>query len=317
MKKHMKIVIIAGFFLAGMTQGQAQQVANFEDLNLETESYYDGGADHSGTEMETEVFHYQSGNVHFSVNHTDWGGSNSFGGMAYSNQCDTVTADFTNFSVYANPENTGTYGIYYPSWGVSDSISFGETVNLQSVKIANHTWGYHYMKGTDDSGTGTFSTGDSLTVTFSGYNAENELVKALQTHLADFTNDNSMILDDWTEIDLSEMLGISYLKIAINSSDSWAPSYVCIDDLTYLIETVIHKNSLMDIAIYPNPVVDYVVIENAKGASYIISDMYGKAIENGKLHSDAQQISLENFSSGIYILRLTKNSQTVSKKIIK
>ncbi len=316
-KKHMKTAVIVGILLAGMTEGQAQQVADFENLNLETDFYYDGGADHSGTEMETEEFYYQSQGVHFSVNHTDWGGgSSSFGGMAYSNQTDTATASFTNFSAYANPEISSTYGIYYPSWGVSDSIFFDEAANLQSVKIANHAWAYHYMKGTDGSGSGIFTEGDSLTVVFRGYNVENELVGTIQIHLADFTDGNAFILDDWTEIDLSALVNVSYVKMQISSNDAWAPTYVCMDDLSYSTTNGI-EDIESEISVYPNPVTDFLKIDNAEGGKYQVCNSCGRVLEVGNINANSEWISTADFAAGMYFIRIDFQSHQIVKKIIK
>ncbi|MEA1874956.1 MAG: DUF4465 domain-containing protein [Bacteroidota bacterium] len=317
MKKHMKIAVIAGIFLAGMTNGKAQQVADFENLNLAPESYYDGGADHSGTEYATEFFTYQSGGVNFSVNHTDWGGgSNSFGGMAYSNLSDTVTADYTNFSAYANPDNTSTYGIFYPSWEVSDSIAFGETANLQSFKIANHVWTYHYIMGSDGSGNGTFETNDYLTLTVTAFNDVDENIGTLDIALADYTEGNSDVINNWTSVDLSSIENVSYIKFSMSSSDTMCPTYFCMDDLTYTTATGIESNKT-SIAVYPNPINDFVNIDNAQGGSYQLVDSYGRVLVSREINENTQRISTAHLASGMYIIQINYQSQQIVKKIIK
>jgi hypothetical protein len=321
MKKHMKIAVIAGLFLAGMTNVEAQQVADFEDLSLAAESFYDGTTDHSGTEYATESFPFTSGNVTFNLSVTDWGGGFlSYGGTAYSNQTDLTTASYTNYSAYADPaggaNGSANYGVYYMGYGVIDSIVFPEAANLQSIQIANHVWTYHYIMGSDGSGTGTFEAGDYLTLTLTAFDDADETIGTIDIALADFTDGNSDIISNWTSIDLSSLENVAYIKFSISSNDSMCPSYFCLDDLTYSTSTDIAVEQSA-ISIYPNPVKDYLVIQNANGATFEITDIYGKIIETGIIHSDRQQIAIENYPSGIYLVNFMNNSRLISKKIIK
>lgn len=320
MKKHMKIAVIAGLFLAGMTNGQAQQVADFENLPLAVESFYDGTTDHSGTVGATEYFPYESGGVTFNLSVTKYDGFLAYGGTAYSNQTDLTTASYTNYSAYANPaggaNGSDKYGVYYTGFGVIDSIVFPEAANLQSIQIANHVWTYLYIMGSDGAGTGTFESGDYLTLTLTAFDDADEMIGTIDIALADFMDGNSEVISNWTNVDLSSLENVAYIKFSMSSNDTMCPTYFCLDDLTYSTSTDIAVEQSV-ISIYPNPVKDYLVIENASGATFEITDIYGKIIETGIIHSDRQQIAIENYPSGIYLVNFTNNSRLISKKIIK
>lgn len=321
MKKHMKTAVLIGLVLAGTTQIKAQQVADFESLSLESESYYDGTTDHSGTEYATENFPFTSGNVTFNLSVTDWGGGFlSYGGTAYSNQTDLNTASYTNFSAYANPaggaNGSSNYGVYYTGYGVIDSIVFPEISNLQSIQIANHVWTYHYIMGSDGSGTGTFETDDYLTLTVTAFNEADETIGTLDIALADYTGGNSDVIDNWTNVDLSSLENVSYIKFSLSSSDAMCPTYFCMDDLTYTTTTSIESNE-KSIAVYPNPINDFVNIDNAQGGTYQLVDSYGRVLASGELAENTQRISTAHLASGMYIIQIDYQSQQMVKKIIK
>ncbi len=321
MKNHMKIVVLIGLILSVTTQSKAQQVADFENLTLGSESYYDGGADHSGTFDQTESFSYTSGGVNFSVNNTLWtGGYTSWGGIAYSNQTDVTTASYTNFSAYANPaggaNSSSNYGVFYPSWGVSDSIAFPEASNLESIYITNHVWAYHYIMGSDGVGTGTFEPNDYLTLTVTAFNNADEIIGTIDISLADYTEGNSDVIDNWTSVDLSSLVNVSYIKFSMSSSDSMCPTYFCMDDLTYTTATGV-ESSETSIAVYPNPINDFVNIDNAQGGTYQLVDSYGRVLASGELVENTQRISTAHLASGMYIIQIDYQSQQMVKKIIK
>lgn len=322
MKKLYAFFLIAGMMVAFMPKTNAQQVADFEDLSLESESYYDGSIDHSGTEYATEAFPFTSNGVTFPLSASYWGSDMySYGGMAYSNQTDLTTASYTNYSAYVDPaggaDGSSIYGIYYPGYGISDSLLFAEAANLESVYISNHVWTYHYIMGTDGSGTGTFEADDFLTLTILAFNESNEEIGTVEVKLADYTEGKTDIIDNWTLVDLSSMENVSHIKFQISSNDSMCPTYFCIDNLSYstATEAVMAENNLVNL--YPNPIKDFMQIENAEGANYTISDAYGKIVSQGNINSANMRISTADFSNGMYFVTIDYRSERIVKKIIK
>lgn len=69
----------------------------------------------------------------------------------------------------------------------------------------------------------------------------------------------------------------------------------------------IDEFNLLGVQIYPNPVVDALVInlpENMKNAKAIVYDLNGNAVGSYELTSASNTISVENLSEGIYMLEL-------------
>jgi hypothetical protein len=74
--------------------------------------------------------------------------------------------------------------------------------------------------------------------------------------------------------------------------------------------------------IYPNPTSDYVMLKISDTALYNLSyhlvDINGKAISNGSLTNGVTQINMQQLAVGMYILKVSQNSQELKTfKIIK
>jgi hypothetical protein len=74
--------------------------------------------------------------------------------------------------------------------------------------------------------------------------------------------------------------------------------------------------------IYPNPTSDYVMLKISDTALYNLSyhliDINGKAISNGSLTNGDTQINMQQLAIGMYILKVSQNSQELKTfKIIK
>ena len=73
---------------------------------------------------------------------------------------------------------------------------------------------------------------------------------------------------------------------------------------------------------YPNPTSDYVILKISDSAldnlSYKLFDVTGKAISNGDITNGDTQISMQQFTIGIYILKVNRHNQELKTiKIIK
>lgn len=81
---------------------------------------------------------------------------------------------------------------------------------------------------------------------------------------------------------------------------------------------VISYSSLENIQVYPNPTVDYVTVNFEKSDSYTISvfNNSGQILNTIKTNKVKQQVSLESYSTGVYII-LIKNSEKQLYKTFK
>ena len=204
----------------------------------------------------------------------------------------------------------------------TDTVSFDcplcFNTEITGAYFTNTVWAYHYMNGSDGSGTGTYETGDYYKLIFKGLDANFDY-NGLETEffLADFTNGNSYIIEDWTWVDLSE-LGQSFsMEISYETMDAFTPSYYCMDNLSFSLISEIVDNNIPEINIFPNPCVDFINIENIENTKISLTDISGKILFEKNNCSQREQINLIDFNSGIYILNIISDDYSISKKIFK
>jgi hypothetical protein len=73
---------------------------------------------------------------------------------------------------------------------------------------------------------------------------------------------------------------------------------------------------------YPNPTTEFVLLKISDTAlenlQYTLFDLNGKTIDSKKINSFSTKITMKNFATGMYLLKLTKNNQPLKTfKIIK
>jgi len=339
MKKNQlnKVLFLVMFLIFSVfpTFVKSQTATDFEDLVVPEAGFFNGQTQHSGVVGSTEVFEYYSGTGIFRVSYTLENGYNYWSGTAYSNQTDLVTPDWTNFSAYANyPNGGGANGSSNYAFGYmwnpnfvqpfSDTIRFQiptkHDVNINGLYVTNSVWNFHYINGTDGSGAGKYSDGDFYKLIFRGLDFDgNFLGSEVEFFLADFTNGNSIIINDWTWVDLSALENASVLEIVFESSDEWTPSYYCIDniDVTYSGEVNIFENTEKSVNIFPNPAKDLISISNSKSSNIQIFDITGKIIFTATSNSDNFTINISDFEKGIYIIDIKNSKTSFSEKFIK
>jgi len=79
--------------------------------------------------------------------------------------------------------------------------------------------------------------------------------------------------------------------------------------------SISEKPVLASISIYPNPVNDILSIRaggDIIGSAYILTDMNGRQLLNGKLFTDLTSIDISQLAAGVYLLQIAdKNKQTL------
>ncbi len=299
----------------------AQTTIDFESLTVPAEGYYNGSTDHSGNVNSTEVFTYSENGANFSISYTLGDGYDYWNGFAYSNQTDLTTANWDNYSAYASPaggaDGSSNYSIAYLFYNVGDTVMFTEPVNINKISITNSVWAYHYMNGTDGVGTGTYEAGDSLTLIIKGIIDENTYSEdSVIFYLADFTNANSLIVNNWTEVNLNSLGSVNGLKFELFSSDDWTPAYFCLDNIIYNSPASVSDILETCISVFPNPAKDIVNINNVPNANIIINDISGKTVYTKNNCSENEKINISNLNSGIYFIRIENNNEVFTKKLI-
>ncbi|MBP5499645.1 MAG: DUF4465 domain-containing protein [Bacteroidales bacterium] len=210
------------------TMSFAQSVADFEDLGLSAESYWNG-ADGSGS--------FTSGDYTFVNNFTDWGEyGTSWDGFAYSTMTATTYTtldDQYNCCVGHGANDSKTFGVFfYNSYAnITPTISRkdGASFKLDACYVTNSAYAYTSMKEGDDYAK-KFGDDDWFLITATGY-LDGVKVGTAEYYLAQ----NGKISDSWEIFDLSQIGTVDYVEFTLSSSDNgeWGmntPAYFCLDN---------------------------------------------------------------------------------------
>lgn len=84
----------------------------------------------------------------------------------------------------------------------------------------------------------------------------------------------------------------------------------------------INNSLLVDIKVYPNPIVDKLIVKQNElfidGYSYFLTDVSGKVLTENTLNSTETEIDMYEYSSATYFLKIKKNDSEIKTfKIIK
>ncbi len=214
-------------------------VVDFEELSLEPNSFFDGYGAGATTGS------WNSGPLEFNTN--------QFGpGWSYSNVNDSTTAGFTNQWAAITETGFGGDGIYAVANSLSENgawINLDQPAQIQSLWATNTTFAALSIRDGDDFakqfGGESGDDPDFFKVIFTGFSdlaATGTSTGSVEFFLADFrsaNNDEDFIVDDWFQVDLSQLGNVSSIGISFESSDTGpfginTPAYVAIDSLTLI-----------------------------------------------------------------------------------
>jgi hypothetical protein len=237
-------LIICGLMLAMMLVAVpdlgAEVVIDFEELTLDANSVVAASPDRSTFESQGVRFS-GSWNTEFNCCADGW---------AYSNQKDLETKGFTNGnSAYALPDGGGVlasdnFGVLYLTTPDATQISLPTPTQVKGMYVANTTYVYHAMATGDDGNEppfvkGPFSVGDFFKLDIHGLDADGQRIGTVDFLLADFADQNTGIVAEWTWVDLTPLGDhVSALQFDLSSTDNDdvfgmnTPSYFAMDNLT-------------------------------------------------------------------------------------
>lgn len=220
-----------------------------------------------------------------------------------------VAETFTNFastsSSYGDVNWTGDNGL---PWSATDART-DQTLNDKAITIRNGV----LTAPTITDGIGTFSVKTKRV--FGGSSGTFNL------------NVNGTVVGTiaYGDQDVEQTVTIPDINIEGNVSitidgNSTATNRVVFDDLTWTCYSNLgfDDNSLSLIKLYPNPVNDRLYINLGREMHTVIEiySVLGKKVFETAIQ-DSQVLQLDGLSAGIYIIRLTQDNQTISKKLIK
>ena len=324
MKKNYILILVGIISFSSYSQSN---VTDFEDLNLSTDSYWNG-SDQSGQFISNTVLFNNAYD-------TAWGGS--WSGVSYSNMKDDTTSGFGNqYSCIAGMgyNTSQTYALFNPN---SDTlVTIPNYGALTGFWINNSTYSYLSMlKGdsfakkfgdsTNASGTNDGTNGnDFFKLTIYGTNSD-----SVEFYLADFrgASKKDYIVKDWTYVDLTTLNPNSKnLTFVMSSSDVGGfgmntPKYFCMDDLTYSTSVSVIENFENSISIYPNPTQNNINVnfeETINNASYRLVDVAGREVVSSSINGVCSlNLDLSNHNNGVYFLMINIEGEVITKKIIK
>ena len=228
--KVFNIILLSVLLFVGCTDEDTfdTDYADFEDLQLEDGSYWNG-SDGSGQ------FTYKN-KVFYNSYYPDW---NSWSGFIYTN--------VINYMYY---DESAKYAAF-PSGGADESenyvvghqfekmiIDFIEPEEPRDIQFTNCTYtalaikyGYGYAKqfgGRDG------RDPDWLKLTITGIGNVEQITGTVDFFLADFRFEDDAddyIVDKWEYVDLKELGIVKRLEFILSSSDAGTPLYFCLDNL--------------------------------------------------------------------------------------
>jgi hypothetical protein len=233
MKSEMKAVIaMAGLWTCvGLAGAGLVPVADFEDLTLAPESYWNG-SDGSGG--------FTSGQARLSNAFTDWGGGvTSWEGFAYSNRTDTAPVGFDGQYTAAggSAHSGGNYAVGYLGFSSLPTIGLSSPMVISGIYVSNNLYAASILRNGDAVfGVEPFSAGDWFSLTITGKDSAGQATGSQTTYLADFRDGQRSILTDWRFVDLSALGVVSSLEFSLASSDvaPWGmntPAYFVVDTI--------------------------------------------------------------------------------------
>jgi hypothetical protein len=238
--KNTKLIALAPILFCGASMLFAQNIVDFEELNLETESHWNG-SDMSGS--------FTSGYLKFYNTYTDWGGGiGSWNGFAYANETDITTFSYENEFSAASGEGVWSSENYVVSYIMGDwennyePIPSVMKIDLETAPevipgmfISLNAYSSLYMADND-----YYSNHHHwLKLHIVAYSTTSWYATYTDIILADYRFDNPELnfkLNDWAYIDMSWAEETDSLLFYIYSSDVGdygvnTPAYFCIDNV--------------------------------------------------------------------------------------
>jgi hypothetical protein len=305
-------------------------VADFEDLGLEADSYWNGS---------TGEGEFTSGNSVFMNSYNSQYGY--WGDWAYSSMSDNTTPGAENqysaitASGFEPTVSEGsTYGVSYPSgWGAT-IVKFNDNKahEVKGFYVTNSTYAALSMKTGDayakKFGGATGNDPDWFKLSIWGHHNGTQ-TDTVEFYLADFTSQNNeedYIIETWQWVELSSLGYVDSVQMRLSSSDVGqygmnTPNYYCADNFYVGAAEVGIEDAMSSeiVTVYPNPTQNNITLQITSDKNYDVTvmDYTGKVVSQLSHVANGQNLDLSAYASGLYILQLQNGEETITKRIIK
>ncbi len=204
------VLTIAGAFAA--------DIANFDDLSLDPNSYWNG-SDGSGGFVSDGAFF----NNYYNFDRYYWDG------FAYSNITDTTTdgmAGLYNCIAGTGQDDSANYGVGYVGWDGLPTVTFN-AAEIDGLYVTNTNYAYYSMLNGDafakKFGGDDGNDPDWFLLTITGRDVCDVETGSVELYLADFRfedNNEDYIVDTWEYVELSSLGVVNKLEFSLGSSDT-------------------------------------------------------------------------------------------------
>lgn len=303
----------------------AQTTSDFENYVIGVDSFLNGS---DGTDL------FSSGNISLDNDYNPaW---MAWTGWAISSGTDVSTVDFANLSTINGTgyDASNNYAVSFSSDQTImhlDGDAAGEVVT--GMYVNNLTVAYNIIKDgnmfSKKFGGLTGNDEDYFLLTIKKYLGGTLSSETVEFYLADYQfadNTQDYIVDEWTWVDLTSLGQADSLAFSLTSTDNGAygmntPAYFAVDNVVtsdgiVAIENV-EANSLFEI--YPNPANEFFVLKNLENedAEISIFDLTGRLIYNNTITGNQNEINIQNFAKGTYVVKILSNEKVASQLLIK
>lgn len=257
----MRTLITLSMIFVLATMAWAVTPGSFDDLALDTDSYWNGEAkwDSAGnpyppTPAESPYNYdegFTSGGMSFNnrFTATTYGSEEpyiyytSWSAFAYSNMTDTTTPGYTNqYSVYAGVAYSGeNFGVgYYTTWGgLTPTVTFSRETAPLSLQMTNITYAALSMKNGDGFAP-PMAEGDWFKVTISAKDDQGQATGTpIDVILGEYQVGGSLnVVDEWMNVDLAGLGNeVKTIEFTVSSWDAstgyegYWPTYFAVDNV--------------------------------------------------------------------------------------
>lgn len=226
MKRFIILTLMFCFFLISANAAVAQ-TADFDDLVLAKESYWNGSDGTGGFFSSGYAF-----SNNYNLSYASWDG------FAYSNITNTTAEGFAaqyNAITGSGTDNSENYVIGYDSSFATNppTITLSNEQVISGAFFTNNNYAFYSMTNGDDFSK-KFTADDSFELTIIGLDAAGAETGQVEFKLADGTN----IVDTWTYVNLESLGTVKQLTFSLSSTDNGdygmnTPAYFCMDSFNY------------------------------------------------------------------------------------
>jgi hypothetical protein len=322
----MRKITLLFTFLVSVCYTQAQTIADFENVSLGTDSFWDG-------RNNQQALGFSSGNAFF-TNRWD----TSFGGFwadgfACSRKKDTTDGTFMNkFSaITAGGYNNSQQFVVGQQRAIIRLTGTAAGKVVEGCYITNTTYAYTSMKNGDSFskkfGGTTGNDSDFFLLHIIGW--QNGVLKndTVKFYLADYrsaNNNEDYIVNNWRWVSLSSLGNVDSLQLFMTSSDvgQWGintPLFYVMDNFTTRdVAAGLPPATAALAQVYPNPFTDALHMESTPEAQAVLTDVNGRSVLHASADSNGKMwLATSSLPAGIYFIRITTSTGSSLQKLIK